>query len=741
MKFIGKKLLPKKHCLLFTLTLSIALLLLILVFLCPISLQNENHQNRSNPYSETYVYPMKGASSFCVDENGIVYLIRKGYNLVQAYDPSGEMLQEYLMDADGISMVEFGQYKDIYDSHQAWSTSPNNDLVGLCRQNELLYCYRPSTSSLLCLDTTTRSNHVIWQANENIRREILTKIGTLDSPILTVKELAVSRNTAALLVMGNYDINDRPMPSDRDDKYIYLGERLILIDLYSGTWILTEYHNLTTIAPKGSEGFLVEGYDADIGHYFAELTPEGVLSEKIPTGINGTLIYAWDEENEMFHGGLSYVESSPYCVSGSLSSPHTAYRYFSNDIILDNGSARWSAGYLYLLDIRDQQILRLKPELFFQDSVPLKAYVLNLSELPDWQGYPVEVEILNSDELAIKILAGDYDFDFVIMNTDMPEAWNLKRIMAYVPLNDTIGPVIEGCFQGVQQAAMNGNDIWMLPLSLNMSALIYSEKNLNEAGISSSMAMNLDDWANIISVLYQQGFEELYSFPYMFARNHLLQSYLNQHLQAGKISFHTREFEDVLLILSSLEQNYAVQESYLLSFPYERYAYVFDYVLEKLKDSPDKFDIAAQTADKAFHQDVLVEWATRRSQYQNYQGLDGFYIRPIPDSTTNQNYYASADILIVNPNSRHLREALLLVEKMADSVVSEPNRCVSADRNIYPKDDFSMQLYECLSLSRIYQSSPPELYDYYYSEYLNNTLTHEELLNTLEQVLNAYYFE
>lgn len=729
----------KKRRLLFTLIPAAALLLLGFVFLRP-SMEQENDPDRRDPYSEVYVYPMEGVSSFCVGENGTIYLTQKGSNLIQAYDSSGEMLREYPMEADGITNIGTGRYVDMGDGLQVWNARPDDDLVGLCSQEGRLYCYRTGTGALLSLDAATGNCDVLWQAEGEVRREILAKLEKLESPYLTVRELAVSGDAAALLVMGNYDPRDRLTGADNNDNYLYLGERLLLVDLRSGSWLLTEHRNLTAVAAKGADGFLISGYDKELGHYFAELSPEGALSEKIPTGINHSLTFAWDEENEMFHGALS-ITNAPYCVSGSLSSPGTAYRYYSSNMNLDNGSVRWSEGCLYLLNIRSKKILRLKPELFFQDSVPLKALALNLYELPDWQGYPVEVEILMKNQLAMKLLSGDDDFDLVILSTDMAAAWNLKRVMAYAPLNHAAGAAMEGCFPGVRRAAMNGDDIWMLPLSLNMTALIYSEENLEKAGVSPSQAAGLDDWADIISDLHGQGLEDLYAFPYASVRNHLMRSYLNRHLEDDGISFHTEEFEAILGLLTSLKQNPAILESYGLSYPDERYAYIFDYVIKELWDSPDRFDIAVRAAEEAFRRDILVEWATRRDQYQSYQGFEGFSIRPVPDAANAGGFEAYADILVVNPNSEHLRETLLLVESMADSVVSDPRKCLSADRSIYPKDAFSGQLYECLSRSEIYQVPPPEIYDQYYMEYFDGALTHDELLDTLERVLNAYYFE
>lgn len=720
--------LPKNHRNLLLASILGAAAITTIALFSLVRLRSRQSSDGTDPYSEIVTYPMEDVSSFCVDENGVLYLVRVRSNVVETYAPEGEKLAEYPMEADGVTEI----------------ANENCLLSGLCYQDGLLYCYRQSTGSFLCLNPTDGNSNVAWQATSEVYDELIHNFNTSE---LSVIDFAVSGHTVAFLLIGSDDPQDKLVGRNHyTTSYLYLSERLALVDLNTGSWTLTEYRNLVALAPKGQEGFLVEGYDQELEYYFADLSPDGMMSEKIPTGISTSVIFAWDEESEMFHGGLSYLEVSPCCISGSLSSPETSYRYFSDDFLLYCGCVRWSAGHLYLLSKNGWsgggKIIRLDPPPFFQESSPLKAYALNLSELPDWHGYPVEVEVLMADELALKLLAGDEDFDFVILNTDMAETWNMKRVMAYYPLNDAAATALDGCFDGIKRAATNRNDVWMLPLNQTMISLIYSKENAKKAGISFADTENIEDWVDVVSALYDQELGEFYSFPYAHIRNHLMLRYVNKHLNSRKISFHTEEFDSILALLTKLTENPAVCESGLLSYPHERYQYVAEYILQQLGDSSENLYIAETAAQTAFYQDIILEWAERPSSYPKYQGREDVDICPIPTLTGNENiFFAYADILVVNPKSRQLQDALQLVAKMADSVISNPENHLSANRSLYPEDRFSEQLYDCLSQAEFYEVPPSDLYEYYYMNYFNGTIDRTELLDTLERVINAYYFE
>ncbi len=89
---------------------------------------------------------------------------------------------------------------------------------------------------------------------------------------------------------------------------------------------------------------------------------------------------------------------------------------------------------LYLSDSTVGEVYSFDTTAYITDNAPLKGYVLDLADAPDYAGYNVMLEELSWDELALKVLAQDADYDFVILNTDMPEALALRDALAYEPI-------------------------------------------------------------------------------------------------------------------------------------------------------------------------------------------------------------------------------------------------------------------------------------------------------------------
>lgn len=693
------------------------------------------HAEKPDPYTEVFTYDIQNVSTFCVDENGTVYLVREKSNEIEAYNSAGEFLTAYPVTADGI--LEITNERTFEDSGRNIRTTVIDELAGLCCQGKKVYCYRDSTKSLLCLDTETGTIQILWQGEDRT------------GETLYIKDMTISGDTILALFLGEYDEQDAQVSREAMSdsySYIYTGERVGFWNLLTGEWNVSDYRNLIGITAKGQNSFLVEGYDAENHFYIAELSPDGIMGKKYVTGMNVPLLPAWDEDEQMLHAAS--FNGNQQCISGTLDSLQTAYRYFPNDLCLE--SVRWSNGYFYLLNgtslNRTGQITRLKPELFFKDSRPLKAYLTRTVSEPDWQGYPVQVEALSLDELALKLLAEDSDFDFVILTTSMEEAWNMKRVMAYYPLNSSIGELLKNCFPVVQKTALNGDDIWMLPLSMNLISLVYSEENLNNAGTSMSTVNSLHDLVSVTEALHSAGLDELYSLSASAIRDLLMQDYVCRQITTGHVSFHTAEFESILNFVTGIMENEAIASSFPLSFPYARYQTVYSEVYNSLIEAGEDFNDAADAAnlaqEKAFHQDILLELAEYPNHYVKYIGLEKYSILPIPGlDSQNTAYPAIIELLVVNPNSSALDDALELVNQIALKILPDPENYLTADRELYPSDEFSKQLYTCCTNAEIYEVLPSHLYEYYYINYFNGTLERDEMLDEMERVINAYYFE
>ena len=282
----------------------------------------------------------------------------------------------------------------------------------------------------------------------------------------------------------------------------------------------------------------------------------------------------------------------------------------------------------------------------------------------------------------------------------------------------------------------------MLPLCLDISALVYSEENAQKAGISVEGAENLQELAAAADLLYEQGLGDLYYFPYVRIRNWLMLDYINIHLKYDRISFHTEEFERILDLLLELGACEGIVDGGDSGIAFDRYQYISDYIQTEMGYSTENGNMALIAMENAYYEDVILKWREHRGEYEGFKGRNSFSVMPILSGDSGKGVFpAVADILVVNPSSSHLKEALQLVGKMAEATVQKPENYLSVDRTIYPLDKFSGQLYECYTKAEIFQTPPEELYSLYYWNYFDGKISREEFLDTIEYVINTYYFE
>lgn len=744
-------------------------------------------EEHTDPYSEISVLPIADVSAFCVGEDGTLYVCQNGENAIRAYTADGKCTAVYpveadlvsdkeeLADSEGLSWKEVEKKPDnirpmsdtektpdksitsdnpdnlnvsdmpnIPDTAipsnsqaQTGSTAENDELPAasglyalssLCYSDGKIYCYRSGTDSYLRLDPVSGNTEIIWK-NEEVQ----------------AYEIAVSGDTAAILYRsGEEDDCDRSIGEGRLENFWCTGGRLGLLNLRTREWKALDYHYLVTVTAMGSRGFLLEGFDRENGFYLAKLDTEGVLGERKAAGFRENFYLAWDEERAMFHGTGAF-EWEGKCSSGTLEQPEKAYRYWNNGVMTANGGVRYAAGYLYLLSSSAEpseggKITRLKPSLFFREAEPLKVYLCSPSSEPDWQGYPVETKMLRYEDLAIKLLAGDSDFDLVITDSGMSAAWNIKRVKAYYPLQAALAEPLSVCFDGVRQLVADGDAVWALPLSMNLQALVYSEENLKKEKAADAAMETMPGLVGAADLLNDAGWSGWYAADFRSIQIYLLQDYLAGRAGTGRITFDTPEFSALLDAAKEYVGRKSLMSGLTFQDSRERYQEIYDRTIREGGSSA----AADEAVREACVQDVffdLITWQTSE-EYDQFIGREQFAVLPVPGMDARDREYAAwVDLLIVNPASARREQALKLAESIAEAQIADPENYLSADRSLYPDDSFSEALYQACSRAVVRESLPQEIYEAIFTKIWNGEVGREEGVKELERVVNAYLLE
>ncbi len=695
------------------------------IFLSRWKKNGEETAGNQDPYSEIVHLPIQKVRAYCVDEDGNLYVSHSGERAIRKYTEDGKILAVYSAEETGADGGETA-----------------------CREGEEPRC--------LCLSGGQLYYILSWQLMRiDLETGMPERITELD---LWACELAVQGRTAAVMYYLDGDSCDRDIGRQRVENYWCGGEQLGLLDLDTLEWNMLEFHYLVTVEAMGEQGFLIEGFDEKNGFYLAELAADGTMGERIAAGFQEKSYLAWDEERGMFHAAAYAYRTQ--CVSGTLERPKEAYRYAASRLSVQNGGVKYARGCLYLLNTADYEgeagtITRLKPELFFRETEPLTAYRSNLAEEPDWLGYPVEVETMYAGELALKLLAGDGDFDFVVLDSGMAAAWNMKRVGAYYPLNSVLEEPLSKAFDGVREFARNGEDIWALPLAVNLQSLVYSERNLQKAGCSMEGINKMSELAEMAEQLYDSGLAGWCDIHAKEIGDLLFQDYVMQRRGSGKISFRTEEFYELLDTVPGYIRSRAFQYNTVSpedAYP-ELYQEAYNRALAGGAGASEAANEAFAASREAYYQDILLQAVCLyqdASEYEKFIGKEQFSLRPIPGAGGAPAYTAWAGLVVVNPASERREQAARLAGQMAKQVFSDPKSFLSAERSVYPEDSFSEELYRACADARILEILPQEIYGAVYRKAfpeklfegdIAGTADRDEVIAELERTVNAYLFE
>lgn len=664
---------------------KIFLLMAICFFACACGKKVEEEKEQADRTISRYEMP--GLLGYCVDEAGeYLYCTVKGSSSVYQYGADGSFIKE-------IAVVADAEEEDV----QVYP----DDLTSLCIRGNSLYCFRERNGCLIEINTETGEGRVCGRL----------------TGIPTIRKVAAQQDTLLLLMFPEMGVGIL---------------QTVLLDLQTGEFTTLAIESPIAIT-SGMEGdYWVEAYD-DNGFYFQKYnTDTNLFSEQYRTNFAEELsdITYVQEENAIYGympAEFQYVRLVPEQATVAARFPaQRLYTYESNMMM---------AGVcLFVSDNTLENIYSFEPLAYVEDNTPLKGYVLDLANVPDWSGYNIDLEELSWDALALKVLAGDSDYDFVVLNTDMAEALAIRNAMAYYPIPEKrIARYLQECHPFVREAATYRGDIWMLPVNLYASGVVYREDTLTEYGISMENIRTYEDFCIAARVLFDAGQSNHFSVGYPVSA--LLKEYIRLNRKEGTVDFNTEEFRK---LLDFVKGEYGVGAGFRSS-----------YVQINFMDYLDFYDMDVDDVERqdliweAFLKTVCFEQVTGYNwDYEKYEGKEGFHVCGVPTLSGEEGTFpVLADIIIINPNAPNLDAVLDFVEDMSNNYIEVSGRHLSAEESVYGTDIFSRELYALYSNGEIDFELPDELFTSYYSYIADEIMDKEKVIAELNRTVNMYFGE
>lgn len=651
--------------------------------------------------AEVKEFTVENLLEFCVHpESGDLYCSLSGESVICHYDAEGKYVEQFPVTADEdreLRMFVLG--RDGYEQ----------ELTGLCINGDTLYCYRMAKQTVIALDLATGESRVCMDT-ENIT---VHKAETLENTILFYGILtagigASNDSTATLLLLdldtgkcGELSVGGQPMGITKDEE--------------SGAyWII--------------------GYEEGTGCFLQKYDPkEKVLSERYATGLQDIIEdIAYVPEEKAIYG---YVLNTMEYVKMVPEDAQAISRFLVRPLQWGMPRMQVKGEKLYMQGGQEGTIYAFDPEGYLAKNKPLKGYVLQTADIDNWLGYNIDLEKISWEDLALKVLAGDADFDFVILSTDMPEVLAMRNAMTFQPIpEESIADYWENCQPLIREAAVWQGDIWMLPLNVRAEGIVYNEEKLAEYGIDMPGISTWDELHRLAEKLYEDGKENYYSVYKPWSSD--IQYYTEAMVRDSHIDYDTPEFRALMERTQEWEGS-GIWASYINIGNEPNMGHP---VVEEESLSWEEREEKRWTdfLSKVYFEQVRTDdsWG-----FKKYEGRGDFRVCRVPRRGEADDYVrVTADVLIINPRSANLEDALKFASDMASAYLENPATHLSARPELYGEDAYTKDILALYARGRLCFGYPDEIFEPYY-DWLLGEMDADAMIEELNRKVNMYLGE
>ncbi len=636
-----------------------------------------------------------GLLEHCVDEAGqYVYYTVNAESVIYQSTIDGTVVGQFAVTADDAEPDKQGFIGE--------KPPEAVNLCGLCMSGNTLYCFRPLKKTLMAINVETGENRLVDKFD-----------------IIGINKMAAG--TTSVLIMTNVNTENV----------------LYAYHVDTGNMELVLVENPVMITHAEADTYWLNVTDDTGAYYFQKYHADTRnLSEKYKSNFTYELSeLAYNKENRMLYGKFSeqYVCFNP-------EQPNAASRFTAQDIYTSPAYLQVSNGNLFIQDQEKGIVYYLDPTEFMMQNMPLKGYVTSEFVIEDWAGYNIDLEVIDWEELALKVLAADRDYDFVVMNTTMAEAVALRDAMAYLTIpEETVANYWAECWPCVREGASHNGDIWMLPLEIYARGLVYSEQNLAKYGLSMENIKTMPKLCEAAKVLHGGGEAGWYNLQPM--QNHLLQEYVWKQQDAATMNFDTPEFRSIMEFIREEYKN----NDYSPAYYRNSYININSSGMEYDSDSALTYDEQLRLHYQRQAANIYFDETSDYDAYSytKYAGAEGLRVRTVPGMFgTEETAQINGTFLVLNPNSENREELLDFVSAMSEAYIANPETWLSSNQERYATDLVTQDVCSLYRNGEMVFGMPEGLFTSYYQYIMGSgELSADEVVKELNRVVNMYYGE
>lgn len=389
---------------------------------------------------------------------------------------------------------------------------------------------------------------------------------------------------------------------------------------------------------------------------------------------------------------------------------------FASDLVTTGGNDIQLVGKdCYVLDNASQNIFRMDYEQAVHDNQTIRFCSSEIySEVPFGCGYQMDSFMLEDEEFALKILAGDRDYDICMMSFGQDFSKNIHDKGAFYPLNElpNVQKYLDSCFPYIKEAARDENgNIWMLPIAVDVPFILYHPENCRELGIQFEDKLSWKVLMDLAGQMYEtKSLRNKYQLNGYQLQGNLLKQYnSNFGLVKGKASYDTDLFRDICKSLKATDVDAPCFMTRM--------------------DSMSSYLDLEEYYDNFYFEEMIYKYEV--NDPYPYQLLRAVGVPEIQEGIGN---CADCIFLCVNGNSENLEAALDFINTYCSYMLTRKDTFMFQDMDSYAYGDSQLMkdLYEIYSNATIDFELPREIFWEDYQNYLEDKISLEDFIQEVE---------
>lgn len=686
------------------------LFLIVILLLCGCNREKEQNKELLSADTDLFAYEEAGeADALTVDEDGLLYVCQAVWEEEEdtspvpvseyVYKPIKQMISVYDLDGNCVEsrMLEFG----------------NGDCRCMLVREDKLYClvYHSNYGCPVLYEIDTKQ----WIVAEKAKMEGYSDIAYLE---------VVGEH---IYVLGRYRTPLR-MEYEDDTAPAYANNRIARVQLADNQPELELMNVELPVAmyETDRETLMIYRYVDEVNFGFLEFNPQEVtLTEAGWKNEDGNI-------NQLGGCDTGFVYSK-FQMDGEFlyyGTPDGKEAQVYPEEVRLNRPVEYQKGFVFFANRMDGKVYRICVAETRQDNPPIQFLQMELTQdLPYGCGFQMEKRIVTDQELALKVLAQDKDFDIFLMSSRSQSSDSIRKNGVFYPLNEVEGveEYIDACFPYLSELARNEEgDIWMVPVMLAIPGVVYHKEYCAGQGVD----------------FYSMDFEEMLEFSREAQEN------ASEYV---KISFYVLKEELFGQYLSKYDtfdtelfRHYAKTLKEFKEIPWTLgggVMYDLTYRGDMTPELEERYSWVTGGELPEFYYFYNVYSNTLEALQKNAGDRDELGILGMPKLEAGMDNYGTVTFMAVNPESENLSAVLDYISAFSKYMLGKQDSFLLEDRASYTDTPFTKEWYELYAGGSVCFGVDGEVFNGIFNDYLEDTIDLENAIAEMERRRNLYLEE